>query len=335
MKSKAINLQNAPAIEGLSFRSFAGKSDYPKMHNILTKASTVDQDDYSDTLEDIEHNYSHLTNCDPKTDMLLTEVNGEAVAYSRVGWYQIDKNKNRIYYHFIKIVPEWRGKGIEQAVLKWNEARLLTIAKDHPQDGKRLFQSYSMDKKEWQTAILKEMGYKTTRYFFEMDRPLDEIPEAPLPEGIVVRPAEEKDYRKIWDASVEAFRDHWGFSEPEEEDYISYSTSRHFQPQLWQVAWDGDEVVASVLNYIDEEYNKKFNKQCGWTEEISTRREWRRKGIAKALIARSMAMHKELGMTTVALGVDTENPSGALQLYEGLGYRKKRTMMTFRKPMED
>ena len=334
MKTKAIALQNAPAINGLIFRPFAGKSDYPKMQAILEKSSEVDQDEFSSTVEDLEHDYSHLTDSDPKTDMLLAEVNGEAVAYTRVGWYQIEKNKNRIYYHFVKIMPDWRGKDIEQAMLKWNEDRLRAIAAGHPQDGKLLFQSYSEDKKEWQTAILKSMGYETVRYFFEMDRSLEEIPESSLPEGIEIRPAEEKDYRKIWDASIEAFRDHWGFSEPKEEDYVSYSTSRYFQPHLWQVAWDGDEVVASVLNFIDEEYNQKFGKKCGWTEEISTRREWRRKGIAKTLIARSMKMHKELGMTTVGLGVDTENPNGALQLYEGLGYRKKRTMMTFQKPME-
>ena len=335
MKTKEIHIQNTPASEGLTFRLFAGKPDYLKMQVILEKASEADQDDFSSTVEDLEHDYSHLSNSDPKTDLLLAEVNGEAVAYARVGWDQIEKSKDRIYYHFVKIRPEWRGQGIEQAMLGWGESRLREIAAGHPQDGKRLFQSYSNDHQEWLTAILKGLGYQPVRYFFEMDRPLDEIPEAPLPEGIEVRPAEEKDYRKIWDASIEAFRDHWGFSNPEEEGYLSYATSRYFQPELWQVAWDGDEVVASVLNYIDAEHNQKFNRKCGWTEEISTRREWRRRGISKALIVRRMKMHKDLGMTTVALGVDTENPNGALQLYEGLGYRKKRTMMTLQKPMTD
>jgi len=333
MKTKEIILENAPAIEGLRFRHFAGKSDYPMMLKILEKAADADQDDFSSTLADLEHDYSYLTNCDPKEDMILAEVNGETVAYGRVSWHQIDKNKNRIYSQFVKILPEWREKGIERAMMGWNEKRLAIIAADHPADGKRFYQSYSLENKTAMNTLLQAMGYEPIRYFFEMDRPLDEIPEATLPEGIEVRPAQKEDYRKIWDSSIDAFRDHWGFSQPQEEDYVDYSTSRYFQPELWQVAWDGDEVVASVLNYVDEEYNKKFNKKCGWTEEISTRREWRRRGIAKALIARSMQMHKDNGMTSVALGVDTENPSGALQLYEGLGYQKKRTMITFRKEM--
>ena len=331
MKTKEIIVENTPVIEGLRFRTFAEKPDYPKMLEILEKNADADDDDFASTLEDLEHDYSHLTNSDPYKDMILAEVNGETVAYGRVSWHQIDKTKNRIYSQFIKIVPKWRNMGIEQAMMGWNEQHLMAIAAEHPKDGKRFYQSYSLENKDKFNAILNAMGYRPNRYFFEMDRPLDTIAEATLPKGIEVRPAKKEDYRKIWDASIDAFRDHWGFSEPEEEDYISYSTSRYFQPDLWQVAWDGNEVVASVLNYIDEEYNKKFNKKCGWTEEISTRREWRRRGIAKALILRSMKMHKELGMTSVALGVDTENPNGALQLYEGLGYKKKRTMITFRK----
>ena len=335
MDTKEIIVENTPAIEGLRFRTFAGKPDYPKMLDILERNAEADEDDFASTLEDLEHDYSYLSNCDPYKDMILAEVKGEMVAYGRAAWYQIDDTKERIYYHFIKIVPEWRNMGIEQAMLGWGEKHLREIAAGQPNDGKRFFQTYSLENKEKLNAILKDMGYKPARYFFEMNRPLDVIPEADLPEGIEARPAKKEDYRKVWDASIEAFRDHWGFSEPKEEEYVSYTTSRYFQPDIWQVAWDGDEVVASVQNYIDEEYNKKFNRKCGWTEEISTRKEWRRRGIAKALIVRSMHMHKALGMTTVALGVDTENPNGALQLYEGLGYKKIRTMITFRKEITD
>ncbi len=155
--------------------------------------------------------------------MILAEVNGEVVAYGRVSWHQIDKNKNRIYSQFIKIIAEWRDMGIEQAMMGWNEKRLQEIAAEHPNDGKRFYQTYSLENKVSLNAILTDMGYEPIRYFFEMDRPLDEIPEAVLPEGIEVRPAKKEDYRRIWDASIDAFRDHWGFSQPEEEDYISYS----------------------------------------------------------------------------------------------------------------
>ena len=333
MTAHVITLKDAPKLAGLQFRSFEGDSDYPKMVKILSDAAKADRVDDVFTLEDIRHDYSYLTHSDPKNDMLFAEVNGLTLAYARVDWHQEEDPNNRIYYVIFNIHPDARDKGIEAPMIHWCEARLREKAASHPQDSARYFQVSSNENKTSYIEVLKTLGYKPTRYFIEMSRSLESIPEADLPEGIDVRPAGKEDYRKIWDASVEAFRDHWGFSEPKEEDYKSYESSKYFQPELWQVAWHEDEVVGSVMNYVDPDYNEKLNRKRGWTEEITTARQWRRKGIAKALIVRSMHMHKANGMIEVGLGVDTQNPNGALQLYQSLGYEKEHTFINFRKPM--
>lgn len=333
MLTKEIINKNRPAIDGLKLRGFAGKSDFPLMLNIIEKESKVDKDENAITLRDIQHDYAHLTNSDPKKDMIFAEINGDAVAYSRVeNWQEKDPN-DRIYSFFIHILPNWRNQGIEEALIHWCEARLEIIAQEHPQDSKRYFQTYNNAHKTAHNEILLSQGYEAARFSIEMSRLLDEIPEEELPDGIEVRPVRDEDTYKIWRASIEAFRDHWGFSEPKDEDYISYKGSKYFQPDLWQVAWDGDEVVSSVMNYIEHDYNQKYHRKRGWTENISTRREWRRRGIARALIVRSMHMHKAKGMTEVALGVDTNNPNGALRLYQSLGYEKDKTHITYRKAM--
>lgn len=333
MTKQIINVKNSPNIQGLLFRNFAGESDYPKMIEIIDAASTADHDDHVFTLDDIKNSYEHLNNCDPNQDMIFAEVNGQAVAYSRVEWWQEEDPHDRIYSHFIKIIPEWRDMGIEQAIINWCEKRLSDIAEVHPQDSKRFFQTSSIAIKPDFNKILESLGYVAVRFFIEMSRSLEEIPTAELPEGIDVRDVKEQDERKVWEANVEAFRDHWGFSPPTEKVYASYKSSKFWQPEIWQVAWDGDEVVSSVMNYIDHDHNKRFSQKRGWTEDISTRRKWRRRGIARALIVRSMHMHKAKGMTEVALGVDTNNPSGALKLYQSLGYEKYKTGMTYRKEM--
>ena len=333
MTKKWITLNNAPKVDGLRFRSFEGDSDFPKMITILSDIAKADQEDDVYTLEDLRHDYSHLTHSDPATDMLFAEINGKTLAYARVDWYQEEDPNHRIYSVIINVHPEAREKGIEAPMIKWCEARLREKSADHPQDGARFFQAYSNAKRISHITILESLGYQPARYGIGMSRSLENIPEAELPEGVEVRPVRLEDCRKIWDASIEAFRDHWGFSEPEEEDYKSYRTSKYFQPEFWQVAWHNDEVVGSVMNYVDPDYNQKLNRKRGWTEEISTHRQWRRKGIAKALIVRSMQMHKANGMTEVGLGVDTQNPNGALQLYQSLGYKKEREFITFRKPM--
>jgi len=71
----------------------------------------------------------------------------------------------------------------------------------------------------------------------------------------------------------------------------------------------------------------------GYTEGISVRRPWRKRGVASALINRSLLMFREMGMTEAALGVDTENLSGALRVYEASGFRPLSRGTTYRKPL--
>ena len=334
MKKEKYLIEHNLEIKGLVFRKFQGDSDYPKMLAVIDAAALADNDQTSTTVEDIKNDYQHLTNSDPEKDMLFAEVNGDVVAYSRVAWFTEEKPEKTVYTHFVHIHPQFRNKGLEKVMIHWCEDRLTAIAEEKPQNGPCLFQTFSNNLKPDLSKILEDLGYQPVRYFFEMSRDLIELPEADLPEGVEVRPVVKEDIHKIWKASVEAFRDHWGFVEPSEEDFDGYKNSKYFQPDLWQVAWHKDEVVGSVLNYIDQDYNQKYNKKRGWTEEITTHREWRRKGIAGALIVRSMAMHKAKGMEEVALGVDTNNLTGALRLYKRLGYEEDKTMMSYRKPMQ-
>ena len=331
MKDSELILNNSPKIDGLRFRKFAGESDFPGMLALLRDAAVADNDEVAFTLEGLQYDYAHLTHSDPYQDMVMAEIHGALVAYSRVEWNQEEKSRHRIYFHLCKVHPQWRNQGIEAALFEWNESRLSAIAAAHPQDGLRFFQTSSSEFQEVLNANLEAFGYTPQRYFIKMSRPLEAIPAADLPAGVEVRPVEKKDIKKIWRASIEAFKDHWGFSEPKEEDFLTFKGSKYFQPELWQVAWVGDEVVSSVMNYIDQDFNQKFNKKRGWTEDISTCKAWRRRGIAKALIVRSMQMHKERGMREVALSVDTDNPTGALKLYQDLGYEKYHTMVVFRK----
>jgi ribosomal protein S18 acetylase RimI-like enzyme len=92
-----------------------------------------------------------------------------------------------------------------------------------------------------------------------------------------------------------------------------------------------------VRNFIDTLENQDQNRRRGYTEFISVRRPWRGKGLAKALIAESIRMFTEMGMQETALGVDTENPSSALKLYQKMGYveNPEKTFLVITKPLVD
>ena len=169
----------------------------------------------------------------------------------------------------------------------------------------------------------------------EMARRTDvPLREAPLPAGLEVRPVQPDQIRIIWEAREEAYRDHWGYVPATEEDYSRWMASPLFYPGLWKVAWEGNQVAGMVLNRIDQAENAKNKRKRGYTQNIFVRQPWRRRGLARALLTQSIQMFGDLGMEETALGVDTQNPSGALRLYESVGYREVRRTTIYRKAME-
>lgn len=329
-----LTLKNAPAIPGLLFRRFRGPSDYPHMLAVINGSKGADHIKRSDTLEALENNYQHLENCDPYQDMIIAEVNGQMIAYNRAFWEQ-QEDGTLIYTVFGFLLPEWRRKGIGTAMLKHGEVRMRQVASGQPGDHPRFFQSFIVEGEKGTIALLEKTGYTPVRYGFGMRRDLSEpFPEAPMPSGLEVRPVKEENLRAIWEADNEAFRDHWGYVPGTEVRYQAWLKQQNLDPSLFKVAWDGDQVAGAVQNFINKEENAEYERKRGYTEGIFVRRPWRKRGLAKSLIIQSMKMFKEMGMTETALGVDAQNPNGALLLYESVGYRQEEKSITYRKPLD-
>lgn len=328
-----IVVQDAPDVPGLYFRRFRGEKDYPSMVAVIEGSKQADGIDRTDTVENVTATYRHLVNCDPYKDMLFAEMEGQVIGFGR-GWWIPRLDGVRIYLHFVVLLPKWRGKGIRRAMLRHIESRLREVAAGLPQDGLQVFETWASDMEVDWSSLLTSEGYKSVRYLFEMVRPnLDDIPQFPLPQGIEVRPALPEHYRKIWDAQVEAFQDHWGATEWDDEWYKMWQEKPTFDPKLWQVAWDGEEVAGMILNFIDREENKEYNRRRGYTENISVCRPWRKKGLARALLALSLKVLRDQGMNEAALSVDSENISGALGLYESMGFRTVKRHAIYHKPL--
>jgi mycothiol synthase len=332
--TETIQIPGAPKIPGLTFRHYRGEEDYTHILAIIEGCKDADDIKRTETLDDIRRNYEHLVNCDPYQDMLFAEINAKPVGYSRVFWEQLGDG-TRTYNLFGNLFPKWRRKGIATAMLKWNEERLHQIAADHPKDNVQFFQAWAADTEESTRALLESQDYEPIRYEFNLVRDLSEpIPEIPLPEGLEVRPVKEELIWSIIQAADEAFQDHWGYRPIYKEEFEGWRESPDFRPELWKVAWDGDQIAGSVQNFYNPLENEEYNRKRGYTEGISTRRPWRRRGLASALIVQSMKMFKAMGMTETAHGVDANNTSGALKLYKKLGYKVEKQYTTYRKPFK-
>jgi ribosomal protein S18 acetylase RimI-like enzyme len=149
---------------------------------------------------------------------------------------------------------------------------------------------------------------------------LDDVPEVPLPVGLALRTVTPAEHRVIWEAEAEAFQDHWGAHVPTEHEFeVTFSQST-LDTGLWAVAWDGDQVAGVVQTWIWADENERLDVRRGWLEKISVRRPWRRRGLGRALTAAALAHLRDAGMTEAMLGVDSQNPTGALGLYQRLGF---------------
>jgi GNAT superfamily N-acetyltransferase len=330
---ETLPFPGAPDIPGLCLRRFRGEVDYEVLTSIVQQSLDADGIDFLYTVDDARRFYEHPHNFDPYEDTMYVQVGSETVGYFDVTWRR-ESQGNRIYRHGAYLLPAWRRKGIGTAMLRWMEERLKQIASGHPEDGARLFRTWADSTDDGKLALLKSHGYVPVRYFFEMVRNMEKpLPTIAIPPGLELRPASPEHYRPVWKALEEAFKDHWGHSPHVEADYLKWIKDRRFQPDLWTIVWDGDQVAGTVLNYIDEEENEVRDRKRGYTEDICVRRPWRRRGLARAMLVKSIQRLKDLGMTEAALGVDTDNPSGALRLYKSVGFEPVRKSMVLEKPL--
>jgi len=332
--TRTIVVPEAPSIPGLTFRHWRGRSDYPHMQSIFDACKEVDGNEATWTVEAIARNLENQTHSHLPTDMIFVEVDGQPIAFGRVGHYQ-ECDGTHIYFMRGFVRPEWRRKGLGTAILKHSERRLREIAAAHSDKKQKFFQTEHNDKEVGIAALFKANGYQEVRWGYLMTRPLsDPIHPAPMPDGMQVRPSTREQARQIWDALQEAFSESWGNIPGTEQDFQNWLADPEFDPNLWQVAWEDGEVAGMVLNFINQDENAEYGRQRGWTDPICVRKPWRRRGLARALLARSLLMFRDLGFDDTALGVDTSNPNHALDLYESAGYQVFRKGTVCRKPVE-
>jgi GNAT superfamily N-acetyltransferase len=332
--SPHILLPDAPDIPGLKFRQFRGESDYPIMVSLIEQSSTVDKTETTITVDEIANWFAHLENCDPFEDILFIEVDGKPVGVSMAYWEE-DPNDNLYYEYFAVLLPEWRGKGLRHIMVRFSEGRLREMARSYPEEKSKKFWVFCEETETHLRSVLEDEGYQVFRYGFYLVCPtLEDIPDLQLPEGIEVRPVTPDQYPAIISAWNEACKELRGTIPFSDEGFKEWQNDPTFDPSLWQIAWHGDTVIGTTFCFINEHENSEFNRKRGHTELISVAKPWRGQGIAKALMARGMKALKERGMTEAALGVDAGNPSGALRLYETMGFQITKRVMYYWKPLE-
>jgi len=144
------------------------------------------------------------------------------------------------------IHPEFRGLGIGSSLLEKTAERAQVEMEFAEPDVRVFIQSLVNNKDEAGHALLRANGYSPVRYYWRMEIKLQESP-APVtfPAGIELRTFNKDEHAiAVWQADNEAFRDHWGSHDRTFEEWSHGKFGNpNFDPTLWMIAWDGNEIA--------------------------------------------------------------------------------------------
>jgi mycothiol synthase len=230
--------------------------------------------------------------------------------------------------------PALRGRGIGTALVRWGIARAEEILAAQPDDLPGFVETFKDVRLADAVALHEAHGFRPVRWYVDMRRDLRE-PLPPMPDlgGLAMRPYEPAWAERVRLAHNEAFADHWG-SEPQtwevwNRDFIG---DPYFRGDLSFVVLDGGEIAGYTVNYVAEADWAATGVREGYVGQLGVRRPWRKRGLATALLVRSMEAFAAAGLEAATLGVDAENPTGALGVYERVGFHPIRRSVRLQRP---
>jgi len=312
----------------------ARREDIPAIHKLLLAVDQTDGNETAGTVEDMEREFGDPWS-DPMTDSLLgLTADGQVAAFARVFVNPRPEGEYRAYLE-VEIHPRHRRAGLEELTLSWLESRAQQRLEELPASLPRIMRLGCLDHLHDRITLYQGHGYQPVRRFFRMRRDLgQEMPEGPLPQGLTLRAYGPELERACLKAFNESFSENWAYESTTIEDWRMFFTgSSGFRPDLTLLAMEGDQIAGFSLNYVNREENERLGFQRGWIGQLGVLRPWRRRGVASALLCETMRAFKAEGLQYAALGVDAENQTGALGIYERLGFEAVKRFVAFARPV--
>jgi len=234
-------------------------------------------------------------------------------------WRTMDTDRD------VWIVEDDRGQIVASAALRLRHPAMA----DAPPEARVALGHGVQEHNDGARGLLERNGYTHVRRFWRMGIDLDgELPPAEWAEGIRLETMREGGERAVFDAMEEAFQDHWGFVPHRYDEWHAWNVEREsFDPSLWFLALDGDEIAGLSQCAIHD--------RQAWVNVLGVRWPWRRKGLGLALLRHSFQEFLRRGQADVVLEVDSENPTGATGLYERAGMRVLRWSDAYEKVLQE
>ena len=318
--------------EGIEARPI-DKGDVEAWAELVAAKETVDQDGENYSAEDLTE---HLEQ--PHLDLSRDTVGlwsgdrmiGYGITHVKSAVVDVDRVNAEGAIH-----PEWRRQGLGTTLMRWliQRAGELHAAKHPEAPGQVGVGANSTN--AGADRMLRNLGFEEERYFFDMRRPLDQpVPDAPVPDGLKLRSYDTSYEEALRLAHFEAFSDHWGWTPPTTEGWRARNVgSRAVRGQQSYYVLDGDTIAAYVNGYEWDADTEVTGVRELYIGQVGTRRAYRGRGLARAALAKVLTKAAEAGYQRASLGVDADNPTGALGLYEGLGFVTHQKFISYQLPL--
>lgn len=330
-------LANMLSVNRLSMRRWREGEDYDGLANALNMSRLADGvDDFLETPGNLKELFDKPKSFDPDRDATIIEREGRIVGLCLVR-HEERPNGDIAFIHSVELTPDVRRDGVRRELFLFNERHAKEAScrvTSKPIEKQALLLWANDEPNEWMD-IVKVSGYEPVQHVLSMVRPLDDFPEVALPKGFEIRPVPPVKYEVVWSARRTACIGEWDFSEEEwdKRHFEKWMRSEEFQPELWQVAWHGDTIAGMILNFILQSENEGFKRRRGHTEHVFVREQFRRRGLARALLAKSFRVLREHGVEEAALDTEVENPNETVRLYGSMGFKVSKRFTWYRKPL--
>lgn len=176
-----------------------------------------------------------------------------------------------------------------------------------------------------QRDLLGSAGMGPERWSFIMGTQLDHLPPPEsAPDGYGLRTYDHSMADAVRETHNRAFRDYPNFTPWSKIAWEhNVTASRSFRPQLsFVVVVDGSDEIVAYLKTVEFEADlEATGRREAYVGGIGTVEEHRRQGLATALLGHSLHAYRDAGFEEAALSVDSENPTGALGVYERAGFK--------------
>jgi mycothiol synthase len=319
--------------EGLTARPLRPEDAGP-IAELLAAAEPVDDTGALRSAEDLLEWWVHEF-ADPGEDgRVVLTADGAVVAYATAIAPPTFRDAYGVHLEG-RVHPDWRGRGIGRALLGWQLERGTQLhAERHPEAPARLTATVHTTMPSME-ALARRAGLEQVRWFFHMERPLTDLPPLRQVEGVELVPFSWDRDDEVRAAHNAAFTEHYGSSERDEVSWrVMFTGQRAFRPDLSVLAISEGAVVGYALSYVSETATAASGSRESYFGQIGVVPAARGRGLSKAVIIAALHTAAANDCQTAGLEVDSENVSGALGLYESLGFTTHRTQVSWSRRLD-